>query len=439
MALLCLAVSPSLIALNLTARQKNDSSATRASTPGSNYDGTRESSIHGSSISLSSTNNDTWVGTVGHNGMNCKNESNGPCCAQWTFDTDEWWTWHPQYRIGLQNKTHTCFEKIQDVEHIEFLEKVQNLQWLRNDEDSCLRGVQKPQISSGYAAALMSISRSFYSAYRQGKSFQMTRHHAAARWNFAVQNQSHWAYCESLDMNCFFIPIGKCPAAIGRSDADIGAKPTHERQKKEFLWLRQYAFRPRHVLRHNLEEYLDEALVGTSEIEPCSAIHVRRGDIAYGKGRRYAAVDEYLQVGNISKGETVVLLTDDVSAVNEVEEFLKDDYNWVFLRRPRNRGPEGGFEGFIPSQDPSFEVLAIMAEAQLAGRCHKLVHGKSGFVAVIEDQLIASGNAYERIHLPVQLDKRTQPKLKPGERAEKYMKAIREHYRTVNKKMIAFP
>jgi len=161
---------------------------------------------------------------------------------------------------------------------------------------------------------------------------------------------------------------------------------------------------------------------------PCAAIHVRRGDISFGKGRRYAAVKEYLQAGNITKGETVVVLTDDVSTIDEINQYLKTDYNWVFLDRPRTLGSTGGFEGFIPSKDPAFEVLSIMTELELAAKCNKLVHGKSGFVASITDAMEASGQDFQTIYLQTQQDKGTQPKLEPQERAEQYLKAIEEWY-----------
>ena len=48
----------------------------------------------------------------------------------------------------------------------------------------------------------------------------------------------------------------------------------------------------------------------------CTAIHVRRGDIAFGKGRRYAAVDEYLEAGKVKPGQVVRAQLDRIEKVD---------------------------------------------------------------------------------------------------------------------------
>ena len=237
-------------------------------------------------------------------------------------------------------------------------------------------------------------------------------------------------------MHCYYLSISPCSEELGRSDAPRGSKPSKQSALDEFRWLRQYAYRPRHVVRQHLQDYLEKAGIVLEELAPCTAIHVRRGDIAFGKGRRYAAVDEYLERGNVKPGDTVVLLTDDVSAVEEVENYLKDEYNWIYLDRPRFRGSAGGFEGFIPSKDPALEILAIMAEMRIAAQCNKLVHGKSGFVAVITEAMENAGNPYETFYLQTQQNKQEQAKMNPGDRAEVYLERIRE--RLENRKQQKF-
>jgi hypothetical protein len=404
-------------------------------------------------------------------GLQCIDETVGPCCAPWHVDTDTWWVHHPEWEVSTENEntTHTCYTLLAEETRKQFLRQLYTLQWGNNatnidnnnySNSTCLNQVQKTQISSGYAAALMATARSFYAAYQSGKSFQISKRHVNANWNFSprardimnsnnTNNQStttmststtahsHWAYCETEDMNCYYLPLSPCPGEIGRDDADRGIKPTKPKQRKEFLWLRRYAFRPRQRLRQKVLEFranhlklqADHVGMLTSPVTPCAAIHVRRGDIAFGRGRRYAAVEEYLQAGNITTGETVVVLTDDVSTIEEIEQYHAKDYNWIYLERPRHRGSEGGFEGFIPSSDPAFEILAILVEIQLASQCNKLVHGKSGFVATIADEMELSGHPYELIYLQTQLDKGDQPKLDPKERAAGYLKAIQDRHK----------
>ena len=354
-------------------------------------------------------------------------ESRKVCCALWTTNTDGWWTQHPGWEVGPENATHTCFTRMTaGSAQLEFVQKLHQLQW----QSDCSTAVQAPQISSGYAAALMAVARSFYAAYRSHQPFQITRAHHKANWNFSPRRHhnktTHWASCPTEDMNCYYLNISSCPAVLGQHNAARGTKPSSTAAKDEFRWLRQYAFRPRHVVRLQLQRYFLEQQNVAVVTRPCAAIHVRRGDIAFGRGRRYAAVDEYLEAGHIQKGETVLLLTDDVSATEEVEQYHKDDYNWVYLDRPRFRGSSGGFEGFIPSQDPAMEILAIMAELKLASQCNKLVHGKSGFVAVIVEAMENAGHPFETFYLQTQQNKQEQAKMDPKDRAQVYLQQIQE-------------
>jgi hypothetical protein len=363
-------------------------------------------------------------------GLQCTDETVGPCCAPWHVDTDTWWVHHPEWEVSSENTTHTCYALLYDETRKQFLRQLYTQQW-GGDASDCSNQVQKTQISSGYAAALMATARSFYAAYQSGKSFQISKGHANATWNFSPRNRTHWAYCETQDMNCWYLDLSPCPGETGRNDADRGIKPTLPKQRQQFLWLRRYAFRPRQRVRQKVLEFREQHVPADQmkTVSPCAAIHVRRGDIAFGRGRRYAAVEEYLQAGNITTGETVVVLTDDVSTIEEIEQYHAKDYNWIYLQRPRHRGSAGGFEGFIPSSDPAFEILAILVEIQLAGQCNKLVHGKSGFVATIADEMELSGHPYELIYLQTQQAKGDQPKLDPKERAAGYLKAIQDRHK----------
>lgn len=323
---------------------------------------------------------------------------------------------------------------MQQEERVKFLTQLNKLQFHSENCDSQL--LQTPQISSGYAAALMSIARAGYASYLRRQPFQRTRAHSKFRWNFATNDTTHWAYCPSQDMECIFLPVSSCPTSIGVNTAPRGTKPTSGVEKRQFDWWRHYAFRPRHSIRHRLVMYLQAHGIDvelqqqqqlSQDTSKCTAIHVRRGDIAYGKGRRYAAVDEYLDAAHVSLGSRIVLLTDDVSAVEEVEQFWKDQYEWIYLQRPRVRGSELGFEGFVPSHDPVQEIVAILAELQLAAPCDKLVHGKSGFVAVILEAMQEHQKGkVQSVYLDTQQNKADQPKMDPKDRAAGYLKQIQE-------------
>lgn len=105
---------------------------------------------------------------------------------------------------------------------------------------------------------------------------------------------------------------------------------------------------------------------------------------------------EYIDKGQIQRGETIVLLTDDASTIEEVETYHATNYNWVYLKRQRTRGTEGGFNKHIPSGDQALEVITIMSEVKLASQCDTLVAGDSGFVTIITDAMNAIGRTYKQ-------------------------------------------
>ena len=90
------------------------------------------------------------------------------------------------------------------------------------------------------------------------------------------------------------------------------------------------------------------------------------------------------------------MLTDDVSTIEEVEKYHATRYNWIYLKRKRFRGTEGGFSNHIASGDEFLEVVTIMAEVKLASQCNKLVAGHSGFVTTITDAMEAMGTKFKK-------------------------------------------
>jgi hypothetical protein len=63
-------------------------------------------------------------------------------------------------------------------------------------------------------------------------------------------------------------------------------------------------------------------------------MHVRRNDAGLNNdGRRYTSVSEYLKVGNVQKGDTIVLLTEDASTLEEIRRF-HPNYDWKYPERP---------------------------------------------------------------------------------------------------------
>ena len=140
---------------------------------------------------------------------------------------------------------------------------------------------------------------------------------------------------------------------------------------------------------------------------------------AYQSWPTYPWNTEYIDKANIQPNDTIVLLSDDISTIEEVERYHADKYHWIYLKRRRFRGTEGGINNHLPSGDPASEVVAIMAEVKLASQCSKLVTGTSGFVTAIKDALEVAGTSYKHYTVQtrvkkddIQKDKRLDAKVR---------------------------
>lgn len=187
-------------------------------------------------------------------------------------------------------------------------------------------------------------------------------------------------------------------------------RPTQEEEKKQFLWLRNYLLRPRQSMRHKVYKMKQQLEVKL----PCTTIHVRRADVAYAQSpfRRYAAVAEYLEIGQVKKGDNIVLLTDDESTIDEIHKYHKNDYNWIYFDRPRVRGISGGFEGHLPSGDGATELATIFAELDVATSCDKVVHGVSGFMKELRGMMDADDRNYTSYWINTKVDPKEAKKYK---------------------------
>jgi len=133
---------------------------------------------------------------------------------------------------------------------------------------------------------------------------------------------------------------------------------------------------------------------------------VRRGDAGLEADpfRRYAAVQEYIDAAHIQKGDNIFLMTDDESTLEEIERHLNNTYNWIFLKRPRNRGiPE--FNGHIVSEDASMDMLAMEVELRAAKSCSAMVFGKSSFISAILGELDLEGRNYTRYYVDTKISR----------------------------------
>lgn len=355
------------------------------------------------------------------------------CCVSWDTShetvVDEWSTHHPTWEVTYEDEFQFCFTKITNNEKAQLLQKVYDNQFTYSN---CSNDIQVYQINAGYGASVQHVVRALWTGLHLGRAVQITKHWPGHRWLFSVENKDHWAHCDSTDMNCYFLPISNCPAIYGEQ-TDLKPKGgSSEQEKKQVQWIRQFVTRPRVKLRrkHNEDNIEMASMLNTLE-NNCTAIHVRRGDVGFARHpfRRYAAVKEYLDIGNVTQGETIVLLTDDETTIEEIRKYHATDYTWVFMNRPRNNGVAGGMDGHIPSGDESLEILNIMSEVKLAAKCNKFIHGQSGFVVSVYDELEATGRNFTSVFLDTTVSyeemKQWRRKADPKSRAEAMLSDIR--------------
>jgi len=202
-------------------------------------------------------------------------------------------------------------------------------------------------------------------------------------------------------MFCYFLPLSKCPAE------EVGNRAGYLEDKfsgtEKYQTYYEYATRRQTWLRKRIYDYAKAQNI----MPPCTAIHVRRGDVVLHGGdlkRRYHAISEYIHATN-NLDKNVYIMTDDQNALNEAKiEF--PNIHWMYIDRPRYRAAEGGWEKQIPSNDPTFEVTALLTEFQVARKCTRLIHSRSGFATQLYWEMKSTGNDIERIDLDTLSDER---------------------------------
>jgi hypothetical protein len=185
-------------------------------------------------------------------------------------------------------------------------------------------------------------------------------------WLFVPKNESSWAWCPTTDLNCYILPIGNCQPTYKHKDK-LGKI---YKDTASYKWLSEYLLRFRHELRWRIQNAIDQLVVVDRNNNNnnnnnnnhhatlllnnnnCTAIHVRRGDTGLARPpfRRHAALSEYIEAGHIGHDELILILTDDVTTIQEAEQFYPD-YNWIYMNRPRVNMSFGGFDGHVPSGD----------------------------------------------------------------------------------------
>lgn len=344
------------------------------------------------------------------------------CCAPWDINIDEWWTINFEWRVGPENRTHYCIERITDSDQLRFLGRVHDLQWHSNCSDTWAAAMP----NSGYAAGITSAIKGFLSAMDAGRPFQIARRKAGSAWRFApdLSTIPPGVDCKSRDLYCYFLSITRCTPKVGAAEGYrkfIGKK--YPANHTERVWLTAYLTRPKRWTRKYMYRYSNEKLVGSLKA-PCAVLHVRRTDVLLEKHwrqrRHYFPVADYLKVVNASSN--ILLLTDDQSAVDEALQ-LHSHLDWTFINRTRFYGTGGGMNNHLPSNNPLLETIVILLELKLAERCHTMVHTKSGFVFLLTAAM--SSSTPDNLKHQIRIDEGRQPTEIYTQTAEAFFKRVR--------------
>lgn len=328
----------------------------------------------------------TFVGSGGGGG--------GEFCVPWYVDSDAWWTRHPDWSVSRENRTHYCFAPMSDPEKASLFRRLHEVQFGGNCSNAWTRFMN----NQGWASDFRHVIDALQHAAETGLPTQL---HQDSGWMFTVGPQAWTAegrqfvseeaarmepVCPRMDLSCYFLDISSCPPTPRGERYHGDPDPKLARDfpwmgSLSGIWLVEYATRPKSWLRERLYRFYSRAIDMRT---PCTAFHVRRGDsvlVIPGKKfptRRYHAIEEYVNAAGESITKNILLLTDDHNAIGEALTKFPG-YNWMYTKRKRHRGSEGGFENTIPSGDPVQEVVAILSAFRSVQKCSTLVHSTSSF------------------------------------------------------------
>ena len=356
--------------------------------------------------------------------VHCVNQ--GFCCGIWNVSSDSWWIHHPQWEVVSENSEIFCFSPMKDTEKSRFLEEVHWTQWqidISNaGEIRDLQSLQTPlstdynftvncsdmrssvSINSGYGAAISFLLASFWEAHTQQKPFQTIQ-----QWPWLYANDdanSTWIKCPVHDQSCFYLPVSPCDRT-NKKQARLEARPdpTNTTERSHWLWLEEYLTRPNQAtrqelqrLRQSLEEKLQDGVL---------CMHVRRGDAGSPQPpfRRYAAVQEYLDLAKPENNATIFLMSDDASTIEEVQKYHSSKFQWVYTDKIRTQGVKRGFNNHVPEGSSGPDELAyITLEQSLASSyCGAFVYGNSGYAYTLIEKINLKGRDVHEYYLETRI------------------------------------
>jgi hypothetical protein len=291
-------------------------------------------------------------------------------CHPWTYNSDEWWTHHVDWEVVLENDTHYCFEEMPPSPRRHYLREMykNQYQFTADGSPNCSQVLSVRMWSSGWGSAISNVISGLHNGLNMHQPVQTAYNPVEPGWGYSILVDGSKAACPLKDQFCYFLNYTHCEANSSSFNEELPY--SYDFLRKPFMWATEYATRPQTWLRKAVYDYYKEHFDVQT---PCSAIHVRRGDVVLdGDGsRKYHAIDEYMN-GTLVLDPNILLLTDDANAIAEAK-FKYPGYNWMYENRTRYKAEEGGWGSHFPSGDPSLEVTILLATFKAVQQCTKLV------------------------------------------------------------------
>jgi hypothetical protein len=295
-------------------------------------------------------------------------------CVKWSVNSDDWWTHNPDWFVALENDTHYCFEPMpQDSPKAKLMLQMYHNQFQNN----CSTVKTLSMWSSGWGADFSHIVNEMDNALKEQRPLQ-TLNRSPMGWSYATLPGGPKPVCPLRSEYCYLLNISNCPPV--REDLYDGI-PYHNIRYTPYTWYYEFVTRQQTWLRKEVYDYYKAHFQLTL---PCSAIHVRRSDVALeGKhSRRYFPIEAYMNA-SYELDSNVLLLTDDQNAIPEAKAKFPGT-NWMYEERQRHKGAEGGWQNPFPSGDAKYEVIVLLSSFKAVQHCRKLVRSSSNFGWLLE-------------------------------------------------------
>lgn len=314
-------------------------------------------------------------------------------CVPWDHvNTDDWWTHHPEWNVAEENATVTCFQK--DHPDSSVWQRLYDNQF---SSSACDRTYTRQMWSSGYGTDMEQIMLGLQESLEQ--KVPMTVTVGDKWWHYSAnKHDGSNATCSSKDMNCYFLPLSNCTLPGTKIDSNPIVLKRKHISNYDAAW--KFASRPQQWLRKAIYEMklpIQRQLLppASTSKSSCAVLHVRRADVVlhHDFARKYFPVSDYVNLLP-DQNQTLFLLTDDANAIDEAMEFFPD-HNWVYFRRKRHRGTEGGWEEQVPSKNPKLEMITILATLDLVRHCDTLVHSQSKFSNLLRKSMPSNVTVYQ--------------------------------------------